>query len=105
MKVYKKKIRKILVGNHTFLYTIIEDDEFIILRCYSNKSSYLEVCLGWGRLTHDTNAYKPKVVSLFIEYALKKGWNYSSSNQIYKISANDVEAVLKELGIDLLSHL
>ena len=104
MKVYRKHIKKITVDDNTFLYTILEQQEFVKLRCYSTKTSYLEVIFDWI-LLHDINLYRPKIVSLFIEYAIKRGWSYTDSKQIYKISADDSAQIIKELGIDLMPYL
>jgi len=105
MKVYRKHLREISVDNNTFKYSVIENSELMKLRCYSTKSSYLEVSLPWGKLTHDINLYRPKVISLFIEYAINKGWNYALDKQTFIISANDSENIVKELGIDLLPYV
>ena len=106
MKVYEKHVRKIVVNDNVFRYVISEVDYFIKLRCYSTKSSYLNGLLDW-RKHHLVNLYKPKVVSLFIKYAIQKGWDYSQNKQIHeiKISSDDSEYIVKELGMDLLPYV
>jgi len=100
----KSKVRKITVNNDIFKWLVIEDwlkSDNVKLRCYSTVSSYLEVRFPY-EIHHFANVYKPKVVSLFIKYALESGWNYTQNAQIYKIPVEDSMGIAKKLGMDLL---
>ena len=102
MKAYEKQVRKIVVDNHTFLFSVIEHPHIVKLRCYSSKTSYIEMLFNWGPLMHDLNLYRPKVVSLLIENAIQQGWDYKNGKQIYNVSVDDSENIVKQLGLDAL---
>lgn len=71
MKVFRKKKRKIIIDGHAFSWIVNETATHVKVRCYSLKSTYIEVIFNWGIATWAINFYQPSVVSTMIQYAIK----------------------------------
>lgn len=86
MKVYKKKIRTIVVDEIEFKYLVVEGPYKIIVRIYSAvyKSTLIEVDFNWEN-AYLINLYRPKIVELLIRYGINKGWDYNKVNAVLKI--------------------
>lgn len=102
MKVYKKCLRKISVDDQIFIWTVTETKEYMKIRCYSLKSTYIEVIFDWGKLLCVLNLYDPYVVEAIIKHAIQLGWNYQVKNQIISISPTESEEWIKETNWDRL---
>ena len=76
MKVFRKKKREIIIDGHAFSWIVNETATHVKVRCYSLKSTYIEVIFNWGIATWAINFYQPSVVSTMIQYAIKLGWKY-----------------------------
>lgn len=98
MKVYKKKLREIVIDNIEFKYLVVEEMDNVIVRVYSTsyKSTFFEVYFIWKEL-HDINLYRPKTIELLIRCGLDKGWNYKRHNDVLKIE--DSTSLIKELNL------
>ena len=84
MKVFRKKKREIIIDGHAFSWIVNETATHVKVRCYSLKSTYIEVIFNWGIATWAINFYQPSVV-------LK--------NQIIVVPANESEQWAKDAGI------
>ena len=99
MKVFRKKKREIIIDGHAFSQIVNETATHVKVRCYSLKSTYIEVIFNWGIATWAINFYQPSVVSTMIQYAIKLGWKYQLKNQIIVVPANESEQWAKDAGI------
>ena len=99
MKVFRKKKREIIIDGHAFSWIVNETATHVKVRCYSLKSTYIEVIFNWGIATWAINFYQPSVVSTMIQYAIKLGWKYQFKNQIIVVPANESEQWAKDAGI------
>ena len=48
MKVFRKKKREIIIDGHAFSWIVNETATHVKVRCYSLKSTYIEVIFNWG---------------------------------------------------------
>ena len=51
MKVFRKKKREIIIDGHAFSWIVNETATHVKVRCYSLKSTYIEVIFNWGIAT------------------------------------------------------
>ncbi|GMQ64631.1 TraB/GumN family protein [Vallitalea maricola] len=82
MKIYKKVLNEITIGNSNFKYVVVEKTNEIVFRAYSYEfnDTFCEVHLSW-KDNYYVNPYLPSVAKIMIEYAIKKGWNHCLRNQ------------------------
>lgn len=59
MKVFRKKKREIIIDGHAFSWIVNETATHVKVRCYSLKSTYIEVIFNWGIATWAINFYQP----------------------------------------------
>ena len=64
MKVFRKKKREIIIDGHAFSWIVNETATHVKVRCYSLKSTYIEVIFNWGIATWAINFYQPSVASV-----------------------------------------
>ena len=65
MKVFRKKKREIIIDGHAFSWIVNETATHVKVRCYSLKSTYIEVIFNWGIATWAINFYQPSVATVY----------------------------------------
>lgn len=96
----KKKRRDIIIGGYPFSWVVNETTNHIKIRCYSMKSTYVEIILNWDTTAWwAVNYYQPSVVATMIEYAMRLGWKYQLEKQVMIVPADESEKWIEDAGI------
>lgn len=100
MKAFRKNRRKIIIGGYTFSWTVNEAAVHVKVRCYSMKSTYVEVIINRDTTTWwAVNYYKPSVAVAMIHHAIRLGWKYQLEKQIIVVPADESEKWIEDAGI------
>lgn len=96
----KKRKRNIIIGGYPFSWTVNKTASNVKVRCYSMKSTYVEVILDWESTAWwAVNYYKPSVAAAMIQHAIRLGWNYQLEKQILIVPDNESEKWIEDAGI------
>jgi hypothetical protein len=89
IKVFRKRLKPIVIDHMLFLCTVDERKYDVVFRTYSGmyKTSFVEILFDWKE-TYYVNLYKPGVRERQIRYAMKNNWKPLKEKQIVRISGS-----------------
>lgn len=99
MNTVRKVGRKITVDGQVFSWTVRERYDYVKVRCYYTKSTYVELLLSRGLTTWAVNFHQPSVIAPIIRYAIQSGWNYTLEKQVLLIPITESGAWIEKAGI------
>lgn len=97
MKVFRKKLRRIVVDDRAYRFVVDESDESAILRIYleEDKARCCTFEISYS-CYHDVNLNLPSVVSSLIRYSNNDGWPVFLTRHVYTFDTlEDLVGVLK----------